>query len=159
MPNEPHRLCLVEAGDYVREHATLYVTSGGLIYLVYFFFIFKQKENRLKVWVVVFNILLLIPLFSIILGLNSAPYVRWFFIPYMLNIYAMAMAMDHMDFKLGNHNIFKIIPTIILITGITALFYVIIATPEIFIHYKNDETIFLPLLLISVAFNLSGAFK
>jgi hypothetical protein len=32
IPNDPHQLCLVEAGDYIREHATLYMTCGGLIF-------------------------------------------------------------------------------------------------------------------------------
>ena len=36
IPNNPFRLCLIEAGDYIREHGTLYMTSGGIIYFAYF---------------------------------------------------------------------------------------------------------------------------
>ena len=153
MPNEPHRFCLVEPGDYVREHATLYLTSGGLIYFIYFFFILKNRENRLKFWVLLFNVLLLIPIFSIILGLSSAPYVRWFFIPYMINLYAMAIGMNHMEFKLGNKNILKVFPMLILCVGLGMLLYVLIGKPDVFIHYHSDDQLFLPLLILSIVFN------
>lgn len=153
MSNEPHRFCLVDPGDYIREHATLYLTSGGLIYFVYFFFIFRKKENRYKLWVILFNILLLIPLFSIILGLNSTPYVRWFFIPYMLNIYAMALGMSDMEFKLGKKNIIKIFPMIILSVGIFMLSFVLIKNPDVFIHYHVDDQFYYPILITSIVLN------
>lgn len=153
IPNEPHRLCLAEPGDYVREHATLYLTSGGLIYFIYFFFIIKRRENRMKFWVILFNILLLIPIFSIIMGLNTTPYIRWFFIPYMLNIYAMAMGMSDMEFKIGNKSILKLFPMIILILGVSLLTYVLITDPEIFIHYHKSDEVFYPLLIIGIVFN------
>ena len=154
MPNEPHRFCLVDAGDYVREHATLYLTSGGLIYFVYFFFIRGKRENRLKFWVILFNILLLIPLFSIIFGLNSSPYVRWFFIPYMLNIYAMAIGMNNMEFKLGNKFLLRLVPLVILSVGVGMIMYVLINDPEIFIHYHATDELFNPLLIIALVFNV-----
>ena len=152
IPNEPHRFCLVEAGDYVREHASLYVTSGGLIYLCSFFLIFRQRENRLKFWVVLFNILLLIPLFSMILGLNTSPYVRWFFIPYMLNIYAMALGMNNMEMKLGKYNLFKILPLAVLSVGISLITYVLIAKPDLYIHYHVDDPFFYPILIGALIF-------
>ena len=152
IPNEPHRFCLVEAGDYVREHASLYLTSGGLIYLCAFFLIFKKRENRLKFWVLLFNILLLIPLFSIILGLNASPYVRWFFIPYMLNIYAMALGMDHMDFKFSKHNLFKIVPLVVLSIGVGLILTVLIAKPNLYIHYHADDIYFYPILIGAIIF-------
>ena len=155
IPNEPHRFCLVEAGDYVREHASLYLTSGGLIYLVSFFFIFKRRENRLKIWVVLFNILLLIPLFSMILGLNTSPYVRWFFIPYMLNIYAMALGMDHLDFKLSQHNLLKLIPMAILSGGVFLILFTLINKPDLYIHYHSDDICFYPILIGSLIFTSS----
>ena len=152
IPNEPHRFCLIEAGDYVREHASLYITSGGLIYLCSFFLIFKRRENRLKFWVLLFNILLLIPVFSMILGLNSAPYVRWFFIPYMLNIYAMALGMDYLDFKFNKHKLLKLIPIGILSIGIGMITYVLIAKPDLYIHYHSDDIYFYPILIGSLVF-------
>ncbi len=155
IPNEPHRFCLVEAGDYVREHASLYLTSGGLIYLMAFFLIFKKRENRLKIWVLLFNILLLIPLFSMILGLNTSPYVRWFFIPYMLNIYAMALGMNDMNFKLGKYNLFKILPIMVMAIGISMIIFVLIVKPDLYIHYHSDDQFFYPILIGALIFTSS----
>lgn len=154
LPNEPHRFMLNEAGDYVREHASLYITSGGLIYLVYFFCLRGRMENRLKFWVVLLNIMLCVPLFSMILGLNSQPYVRWFFIPYMINLYASCIAMNKNDFKVGEkYNFIKFIPMAILGLGIILLTYVVLKDPQIFIHMHSDDEMFYPILITAIIFN------
>jgi hypothetical protein len=92
IPNNPPEVCLVKAGDYVREHASLYMTCGGLIYFVRFFFV--KGNNKLKVWTLVLNIMFMIPLFSFIFSLQKVSYVRWFFIPYILNLYATSIGMS-----------------------------------------------------------------
>lgn len=155
MPNEPHRFCLNDAGDYVREHASLYVTSGGLIFLISFFFIKGKEENRLKFWVILFNILFLIPAVSIFLGLNASPYIRWFFIPYMLNIYAMAISMNKNNMMVGDRNIIKFFPLLILFAGLLSLTLTLILSPSVFIHYKSTDPLFYLILIPSIILNLA----
>lgn len=157
MPNDPHQLCLVEAGDYVREHATLYMTCGGLLYLVYFFFLEGKYEGRLKFWVALMNILLLIPIFSVIFGFNTVPYLRWFFIPYFLNLYAVAIAMNKTDLGLGESFIAKYAGLVVLMAGLISMVFVFIYSPSIFIHYKNTGDYFYLLLIPSIVF-LSACF-
>ncbi|MGM9969215.1 MAG: hypothetical protein ACI35S_02335 [Anaeroplasma sp.] len=148
--NNPHNLGLVKAGDYIREHASLYATAGGLVYLVYFFFIWDKGANKLKFWVVIFNILFCIPLASMIFTFNAWPYVRWFFIPYLINLYAIAMAMNKHNYEFGRFNIIKIFPTIVLIFGIATMVYVLICSPDLYIHYTKDSDYFYPIVIASI---------
>lgn len=152
IPNEPHTFMLVEAGDYVKEHASFFITSGGAIFLGYFFFINKKEFNRMKLWVVIINALFIMPIASMILTFNSSPYVRWFFIPYAFNIYAAAMAMDDCEFACSKKKWHQIIPLVILGAALTTLLYVLIKDPEIFIHYKKGDLFFYFILIPSIAF-------
>lgn len=147
IPNDPHQLCLVEAGDYVREHATLYATCGGLIYFVQFFFTKGNDNRRLKYWVLLMNILLCMPIFCVIFGFNSVPYLRWFFIPYFLNLYAIAIAMHQNDFSLGNHVASKYATVFTILAGLCCLIYVLYFSPSLFIHYNNSGNYFYLLLI------------
>lgn len=147
IPNETHRFCLNEAGDYMREHATMYITNGGVIYLIYLFFIRGKKEFRLKFWIILFNILFCIPLFSLIFSFNTVPYVRWFFIPYMINLYGMAVAMDKNDLKVGDNPYLNIFPMVFLILGLITIIYTLIVAPEYYIHYKTTDLFFYPILV------------
>ena len=151
-PNTPHNLGLVSPGDYVREHASLYLTTGGALYLSYFFFVRGKKENRLKPWVILFNLLFCIPLFSMIFTFNEWPYVRWFFIPYMINFYAMALAMDKYDFKFSSNSYMKILPIIFMSLGLSTMLYVLIAKPEIYFHYPKTDRYFNPIVIGSIVF-------
>lgn len=150
IPNEPHRFMLVEAGDYVKEHVSFYLTSGGFIYLVYFFFSRGSKNQRLKFWVILLNVLFLMPIFSMIFTANAQPYVRWFFIPYMFNIYAMATAMDKDEFAVGKRKHAQLIPLFTVLAGFVTLLYVVIKDPKIFIHYSKSDILFYPILVISL---------
>lgn len=152
IPNNPHQFCLVEAGDYVREHASLYLTIGGFVYLIYFFTLSGKKENRLKGWVIFFNLLLLIPIFSIIFCLNTNPYVRWFFIPYFFNLYAMSLSMDKDSFKVSQNRFIKYIPLAILLIGFTITLYVLLYDPKIFIHYNKNDSYFYLILIPTIIF-------
>ena len=159
IPNEPHAFCLEPAGAYIREHASLYITSGALIYFVYFFTIRKDsKINRLKFWVILFNIMFMIPIFSKLLGLNSYPYVRWFFIPLMFNLYASILAMNHNNFKFGNKNYIKLIPIFILMIGVSLIIYVYKTDTPLFLHYSKGtdsfKMVLIPALVINISFML-----
>ena len=147
IPNEPHRFCLNDAGDYMREHATMYITNGGLIYLAYLFVINDKKENRMKFWIVLINILFAIPLFACIFSFNSVPYVRWFFIPYMINLYGMAMAMNKNDLKVGDNPYLNLCPIIFLLLGLGTIVFTLIQAPEYYIHYKREDFFFYPILI------------
>lgn len=151
MPNEPHRFMLVAAGDYVKEHATFYLTCGGAVYLTYFFFLRGKRANRLKGWVLFLNALFLIPIFSKIFTANAEPYVRWFFIPYIFNMYAMALAMDENDFAIGKNKLSKLIPICVTLLGLITLTFVIVKDPDIFIHYNKADFFFYPILGVSIA--------
>ena len=152
-PNNPFYLALVGPGDYVREHYSFYLTSGGLIYLVYFFFISKKENHRLKFWVLLFNVMFLMPIFSMIFTVSKQAYTRWFFIPYMINIYAMARGMNHMNLKVGKYNIAKVIPFIILACGLASTMLALITDPDYYIHYsKGKDDYFYPILIGSAIF-------
>ena len=152
MPNDPFSLCLNPAGKYIREHATLYITSGGLIYLAYFFFIWGKTENRLKLWVILLNVMFAIPLFAMIFTFNGWPYVRWFFIPLLINLYAAAMAMNKKSFNIGVKPYTKILPIILLALGFGTLLMVLITKTDLFMHYKPDDDYFYPILIGSLIF-------
>lgn len=123
-PNVPFHLCLVRAGDYIREHASLYMTSGGIIYLFYFFFIPGKKNHILKFWVILFNLLFCIPLVAMIMTLQPWAYARWFFIPFMINLYAMALGMNENNFKVGKNKYLKFMPMMLLLPGLFAIMYI-----------------------------------
>ena len=123
-PNVPFHLCLVRAGDYVREHASLYMTSGGIIYLFYFFFLPGKKNHILKFWVILFNLLFCIPLVAMIMTLQPWAYARWFFIPFMINLYAMALGMNENNFKVGKNKYLKFMPMMLLLPGLFAIMYI-----------------------------------
>ena len=150
--NTPHNLGLVSPGDYVREHASLYLTTGGALYLSYFFFVGGKKENRLKPWVILFNILFCIPLFSMIFTFNEWPYVRWFFIPYLINFYAMALAMNKYDFRFSDNKYMKLLPIIFMSLGLGTMIYVLVANPEIYFHYSRGDKYFNPIVIGSITF-------
>ena len=137
--NNPAKLCLVSAGDYVREHATLYMTSGVLLYFVKFLFTNDKKFNRLKFWVILFNIMYLIPVFSMIFTLSNQAYVRWFFMPYTLNIMAAAMMMDKCNFKFNKNRVGNYFAYATLLLGFGLVLYTFINNPSVFIHYDRDS--------------------
>jgi len=154
MPNDPFSLCLIPAGKYIREHATLYITAGGLLYLSYFFFIWGKTENRLKIWVLLFNIMFCIPLFSMIFTFNGWPYVRWFFIPLLINLYAAAMAMNKYSFNLGTKPWLKIAPLLLSALGLGTIIFVLISKTDLLMHY-NESNYFFYLILVAAAIFVS----
>ena len=147
MPNDPFSLCLIPSGKYIREHATLYITSGGLIYLIYFFFIWGKTENRLKFWVLLFNIMFCIPLFSMLFTFNGWPYVRWFFMPLLINLYAAAYAMNKKSFNIGVKPYVKILPLLILSAGFATLLMVLITKTDLFMHYSDTSYYYYPIIV------------
>ena len=152
MPNDPFSLCLIPAGKYIREHATLYITAGGLLYLSYFFFIWGKTENRLKIWVLLFNIMFCIPLFSMIFTFNGWPYVRWFFIPFLINLYAVAYAMNTKSYNLGTKPFQKLLSLILLALGLGTILMVLITKTDLFMHYDASDYYFYPILVTSAVF-------
>ena len=160
IPNNPFSLCLIDQGDYIREHFSFYMTSGGILFLGYFFMIGKKENHRLKAWIVIFNLMFLIPLCAMIFTFQSWAYSRWFFIPFMLNFYGMAIGLDTMSKRVFDENkdsfpLFKIIPFIFLVIGLLALLYALlidqnIHTERYFIHYTLNSDFFYPILIISI---------
>lgn len=139
IPNVPFNLCLQPTGGYIREHASLYMTTCGAIYLIYFFFTRGKFELRLKIWVVLFNLLFLIPLVSMIFTFNNWAYSRWFFIPYMINLYAVGTAMNKFEFRFGSKLFIKIIIAVFTMVALGFLIYIFVKNPEYFMHYNKDE--------------------
>ena len=147
IPNNPNKLMLIEAGDYVREHASLYMTSGMFIYLLKFISLGDTKSNRLRPYVIMLNIMYLIPLFSMIFTFQTQAYVRWFFIPYMFNLLACVHAMDISNLKLIEEKknkvlsfIYNVFVPIAILIGISIISYTLVKNPEYFIHYKKNST-------------------
>ena len=139
IPNNPFRLCLISTGDYIREHGTLYMTSGALIYLFYFFTLRGWKNHKLKMWVGFMNIIYLIPICSMILSLSTWAYLRWFFMPYLVNLYAAAIGMDKSNYATGKNKILSTIPIVAMIFGFVLLMYTVTVSPVEFIHYQKES--------------------
>ncbi|MCR5350619.1 MAG: YfhO family protein [Acholeplasmatales bacterium] len=153
IPNETHQFCLTPGGAYIREHASLYITSGALIYLVYFFLIRKDRIiNRYKFWVLAFNVAFFIPIFSRLMCLNNWPYVRWFFIPLMLNLYASCLAMDKNNLKIDKPYL-KFVPMFVLAIGMALIIFVLKTNTSLFIHYDKDDEYFYYILIPALIFN------
>ena len=151
-PNNPYNLCLNPAGKYIREHASLYMTSGAMLYLGYFFFTWGRTENRLKLWVVLFNILFCIPLFAMIFTFNGWPYVRWFFIPFLINLYAVAYAMNTKSYNLGTKPFQKILSLLLMALGLGTILVVLITNNSMFMHYDTNDYYYYPILIGSAVF-------
>lgn len=139
IPNYPNALCLQPSGGYVREHASLYMTSGFLIYFSRFFFIKDKKLNTIKFFVFLLNLMFAIPMFSFIFSIQKISYVRWFFIPYTFNILACGYSSNY-TFKLDTKKLANIIPMAVLGIGLILLIWVFNTNPDIFEHYSKDST-------------------
>ena len=112
MPGDPIAI-LHPRGGYMDKHASLFMGIGSLVYLVMFFFTKNKENNRLKVFVILFNILLCFPIVSMIMSGQTVPYIRWFFIVYVLNVLAVIKSIEYFDYQFG-----KTIPQKILIASI-----------------------------------------
>ncbi len=162
IPNNPHVFMLVEAGDYVREHATLYMTLGIYIYLIKSLTLGDKKSNILRFYTIALNVMFLIPLFSMIFTAQKVAYVRWFFIPYMFNLLTAAHTMDVTNFKIfeTKNNKFKtiinvLLPLISLVIAFALVLFVLIKNPDYFIHYDKNSTsdyFFLGILIPTLVF-------
>ena len=115
-PSDPHNLMLGQAGDYVREHISLYTTTYGFIFLLYFFTKRGKANRKLQFFILLFNVLALFPLTSIILSAHTNAYVRWFFILYLINFSGMMKAIDSDSGMIKTKTVpFIIIETVLLI--------------------------------------------
>lgn len=139
IPNYPNALCLQPSGGYVREHASLYMTTGFLIYFSRFFFIKDKKLNTIKFFVFLLNLMFAIPMFSFIFSIQKISYVRWFFIPYTFNILACGYSSNY-TFKLNTKTLANIIPICLLSVGLGLIIWIFNTNPEIFEHYSKDST-------------------
>lgn len=144
--NEPHRLMLIGAGDYVREHVSFYMTGAGFIFLCYYFS-FKGKENRrLQACILLINILSIFPVFSMIFSGNSVPYIRWFFIVFIFNLLGMTRAMDAHDMTIEASKFTKIVLRLIVLLYVIAFTYVILGNTDLSIHLKVGDELFYVLI-------------
>ena len=147
IPNNPHVFMLVEAGDYVREHATLYMTLGVYIYLIKSLTLGDKKSNLLRIFSISLNIMLLIPVFSMIFTAQKVAYVRWFFIPFIFNLLTACNAMDKCNFKLFEakdksltNKLNLVLPLVALAVAFILVLFTLIKNPEYFIHYDATTT-------------------
>ena len=153
IPNNPAELCLVPAGGYVREHATLYMTCGVLIYLVKF--IFSKGNGKVKFWIILFNILYLMPIFAMIFTFTKQGYLRWFFIPFTFNMIGAAIGMNDSSFKLGEAKFSNACAILSIFLGFVLVVFTLITNTELFIHYdkeKRGEYLFIGILIPSIIF-------
>ena len=148
IPNDPDRLML--KGNYKTDHTSFYLTNGGLLFLAYFFLTWNTKNNRLKFWVILLNLLYLTPICGMIFTFTTEPYVRWFFIPYMVNLYAMAQGMEHNNFELSKSKILRSIPMIILLVGFITLLYIYKNESDLWIDYTKADPLYNVLSLSGV---------
>ncbi len=139
IPNYPNALCLQPSGGYVREHASFYMTTGFLIYFSRFFFIKDKKLNNIKFFVFLLNLMFAIPMFSFIFSIQKISYVRWFFIPYTLNILAAGYSANY-TFKLNTNKLANIVPQVVLIIGLILMIWILKVSPDMFEHYSKYST-------------------
>ncbi len=147
IPNNPHEFMLVEAGDYVREHATFYMTLGVYIYLIKSLTLGDKKSNLLRIFSITLNVMFLIPVFSMIFTAQKVAYVRWFFIPFIFNLLTASNAMDKCNFKLFEKKNGKLVDSLNFALPLFALFialflvlFTLVKNPEYFIHYDSNST-------------------
>lgn len=145
--NEPLYLLHPWNTKYQTNHASFYMTAAGAMYFISFFAICRKKENRLKFWVILFNLFFATTIFACIFNLNPKPYSRWFFIPYMINLLAMSYGMDYQkgDFnKNDKFNYLKLVPILFMTLALFTLRFVYNSRTKLFIHYfvidNNDAT-------------------
>lgn len=143
---------LIGSGDYKRNHASMFITLQGLIYLFQFFALKGKENNRIKVFVILFNVLMCIPLVSMIMTGTSESYIRWFFIVYFINLYASAKAMDAKDMKYNEGIASKVISAFVLLLSLTIVLILFLKKNQ-FTMYDNSE-FYWPVLIIFLVFNL-----
>lgn len=146
IPNNPHIFMLIKAGDYVREHATFYMTLGLYVYLIKSLTLGDKKSNLLRIFSITLNIMFMIPIFSMIFTAQKIAYVRWFFIPYIFNLLTACNAMNKSNFKLiekknSISNLLNLLlPIISLVISFSLVLFTLIKNPEYFIHYDATTT-------------------
>lgn len=145
LTSNPVRI-LIYHGDYIRNHASMFMTIFSLIFLVELFFLKGKKFNRLKCFVIFFNLLINIPLMSMIMTGTSQSYIRWFFIVYFINIYSAMIVADKYDFNLGANTRTKIISAIVLIIALLFVFYTYFISEEYKLYEGSDY--FYPIITI-----------
>lgn len=92
---------LLSHGDYLRNHCSMFITLLGLYYLIVFFFTKGYKNNILKVFIVLLNVMMCIPLISMIMTGTKVGYIRWFFIVYFFNLYCSAYSFEYYENKVN----------------------------------------------------------
>lgn len=122
---------LLSHGDYLRNHCSMFITILGLYYLILFFFTKGYRNNIQKIFVILLNLLMGIPLVSMIMTGTKEGYIRWFFIVYFFNFYCSAQAFEYYDNK--------VIGVIKRITILTLFVFGIIYISSLF--FKNDNFI------------------
>lgn len=137
-PNEPHRLMLIPGGGYIREHVSMFMTVSGLLFFIQFFFLKGKENNRFKGWIILLNVLMIMPIVSMILSANSWPYIRWFFIVYIFNLLGMTKAMDESDLAISKSRS-KYVILFVLAIGLATLIYVVMGNVN-YIAYRGDST-------------------
>ncbi len=162
IPNNPNVFMLIEAGDYVREHATFYMTLGVYVYLIKALTLGDKKSNVLRVFTIALNLMFLMPVFSMIFTAQKIAYVRWFFIPFIFNLLTATHTMDVSNFKLFEKKNSKfltilntIVPLLFMGLALALVLFTLIKNPSYFIHYDANSTsdyFFLGILIPTVVF-------
>lgn len=142
---------LLKHGDYIRNHASMYITLFGLMSLISLYTMKGYKNRYLKVIIFVSNIVLGIPAISMLMTGTNQAYIRWFFIVYVINLYGAMVAYDaNLECKFENS------------TRIILLYLLLVATVFIFfLFFKNGvfesdtrKTLFLTVLAIYISISL-----
>ncbi len=145
LTSNPIRI-LIYSSDYIRNHASMFMTIFGFIFLIQLFFLNGKKYNRLKLFVLVFNFLITIPAISMMMTGTNQGYIRWFFIVYFINLYAASFAMEKLDFNLSATNKTKIIASLVLISSIIFIFYTYFISPSYKLYNGSDY--YYPIIII-----------
>ena len=161
IPNDPRKLLLNYGTDYIRNQATFYMTMGGLMSFLGFFLSRGKEDKRLKIWIVLMNILFMMPIMACVFNFNTIPYARWMFIPFMFNFLAMAYGFDRRRTRMGKSLRGDWVTLAASGLGAGLLIYILIDAPDLFMHYKRTDDYFywivIPsLVLACVYFVVSG---
>lgn len=136
---------LLKHGDYIRNHASMFITLFGLMCLVTLYTMKGYKNRYLKIIIILSNILLGIPAISMLMTGTNQAYIRWFFIVYIINLYGAAVAFDaNDDLKLDKAT--QTILLQLLLFGFTVIFFLFFKNGQ----YENDskKSLFLTILVI-----------
>ena len=140
--------------DYGLEHASLYITVIGFVYMCNVFFMKDRISRIYKYTFIIILIFMIFPLFSYVFsGTLDKPYTRWVNLIPIIQIMALAHVFDNHGFEKIKMKNMTIIIGVMLVT-VSFLIYYYIDKLSLGINYAGKATLTADTVLLCI----SGAY-